>query len=1217
MDLRNGVRMAVRIESQAEPLPGYRLIERLGGGGFGEVWKAEAPGGLLKAIKFVYGDLQTGDDEDGVRAEQELKALSRVKTVRHPYILSLERYDIIEGQLLIVMELADRNLWDRFRECRAQDLPGIPRAELLGYMAETAEALDLMNKEYQLQHLDIKPQNLFLVYNHVKVADFGLVKDLEGMVASVTGGVTPVYAAPETFDGWISRFCDQYSLAIVYQELLTGHRPYAGSNVRQLIMQHLHGVPELNPLPPEDRDIIARALAKNPEDRFPTCHALVKALQEARPRPADPERPAEPAPAPVTPAPPSSGPVTRWIRAHDEGPQEQNGTGEVPTPHDHAEPAAGQIPMAGDGVLFPALVLGLGHLGLGVLQRLAAHLGERFGSQAALPHLRLLYLDTDPHCVRLATTPTEVPAGAAPLQRTEVLLAPLHRPSYYLKPRDSRLRIDTWLYPKMLYRIPRQAFSAGTRALGRLAFVDNYRTIVQRLRGELEECTDPEALPQAQARTGLGVRSNRPRVYVVTSLAGGTGSGMFLDLAYVVRTLLRRLGVERPDVVGLFLAPPVERGSGQTAVGNAYAALTELNHFSAPGTTFAANYETKEGQVTGPIVDPEAPFSRFVLQPMNPPERAQELLCQFLVADLTSPLGRSADMVRRERIERDGDRPAAPLVCQTFGLHRVVWPRRSLLGWAGRRLCHQLVLRWMSKDAKPVREQVKAWVQEQWASQELGAEAVIAQFHKAAETALGKAPETALAEITEPLVALAAARPGPAEFNPAAAADVLARLEQVLGKPPEREAPRPRGGEALKLGGPAQAPGLLEEALRTRAQGVVGSYGQKFAELAVCLIEQPAFRLAGAEEAIRQIGAQVEHILQHHEQLVKEFNERTQATYEGILTQLHALRTGAAPRPAAKGRGGWFGGGDEAGPSPVQHLADLVRLYGKSRYQSLVLQRVTAVFVALRGQLSDQLREVDFCRSRLSQMAKSFETAPAASPTETDLAAADVRLGRLLFPPGCPSLDVAVSRLLETVTPADLQTLDQRIEALIRQDFTALVHVCLASANMLKGLEAAMQQQAEGLLAGRLGGASVVDMFRAQNHAPDADARQFEEAISAAFQEAAPELKGLLAEGRAHEASEYLVLAAPAEPDESAGAPRLRDAVRRAVTGLPVVIADAQEGTAANEILLYREEACVPLADLKLLGPLGREAYRQMNTVEHFTPHTRIDITDWQAAGNP
>src|SRR5438270_4568214 len=270
--------MAVRIEKQAEPIPGYRLIDRLGGGGFGEVWKAEAPGGLLKAIKFVYGDLQDAG-EDGQRAEQELKALSRVKTVRHPYILSLERYDIIDGQLMIVMELADRNLWDRFRESRAEGHPGIPREELLGYMEETAEALDLMNSEYQLQHLDIKPHNIFLTHNHIKVADFGLVKDLEGMVASVTGGVTPVYAAPETFDGYVSRYCDQYSLAIVYQELLTGQRPFTGTNVRQLILQHLQGVPKLDPLPACDREAIAKALAKTPDQRHKNCRELVRILR--------------------------------------------------------------------------------------------------------------------------------------------------------------------------------------------------------------------------------------------------------------------------------------------------------------------------------------------------------------------------------------------------------------------------------------------------------------------------------------------------------------------------------------------------------------------------------------------------------------------------------------------------------------------------------------------------------------------------------------------------------------------------------------------------------------------------------------------------------------------------------------------------------------------------------------------------------------------------
>src|SRR5207253_8638926 len=133
------------------------------------------------------------------------------------------------------------------------------------------------------------------------------------------------------------------------------------------------------------------------------------------------------------------------------------------------------------------------------------------------------HIDTDPDVLRTATHGT----SGATLAAHEVLLARLNRPSHYLKPRDGRVRIDSWFNPKMLYCIPRSQVTTGLRALGRLAFCDNYRAIRARVRKELEACTEPQALEKAIRTSKLGLRSNQPRVYIVTGLAGGTGSGMF------------------------------------------------------------------------------------------------------------------------------------------------------------------------------------------------------------------------------------------------------------------------------------------------------------------------------------------------------------------------------------------------------------------------------------------------------------------------------------------------------------------------------------------------------------------------------------------------------------------------------------------------------------------------------------------------------------------
>src|SRR5215471_7816583 len=265
-------------EPDTEPLPGYRLVEPIGTGGFGEVWKCVAPGGIFKAIKFVYGNLNALDGDDA-RALQEMKALERVKQVRHPFVLTIEQIQNVGGELLIVMELADKNLHEVLTQYQQAGRSGIPRDVLIPFLHDAAVGLDHLIEKHGLQHLDVKPRNLFTVADRVKVADFGLVKTLERSSSSgLMGGVTPIYAAPETFSNKISKHSDQYSLAVVYVELLTGRRPFPGKNIRQLALQHMTEPPDLSMIPEADRPVVARALAKNPDDRFPSCTAFVRAL---------------------------------------------------------------------------------------------------------------------------------------------------------------------------------------------------------------------------------------------------------------------------------------------------------------------------------------------------------------------------------------------------------------------------------------------------------------------------------------------------------------------------------------------------------------------------------------------------------------------------------------------------------------------------------------------------------------------------------------------------------------------------------------------------------------------------------------------------------------------------------------------------------------------------------------------------------------------------
>jgi hypothetical protein len=249
------------------------LLEKLGEGGFGQVWKARDDNGFEVALKFLRLDVRTG------AAEQ--RALEVMKNVRHPHVLPMFRSWQVGHWLVLALELGGKTLYHRLAEVEAAGQVGIPLPELLEYLAETAKGLDYLH-ELNIQHRDVKPHNLLLVGGAVKVADFGLAKLLEHSLASNSGSMTPAYAAPEQIQGVMSPHADQYSLAVSYCQLRGGRLPFVGETP-QVLYGHLQGKPDLTMLPETERPAVARALAKGPDERWPSCRHFVDALTRAAP----------------------------------------------------------------------------------------------------------------------------------------------------------------------------------------------------------------------------------------------------------------------------------------------------------------------------------------------------------------------------------------------------------------------------------------------------------------------------------------------------------------------------------------------------------------------------------------------------------------------------------------------------------------------------------------------------------------------------------------------------------------------------------------------------------------------------------------------------------------------------------------------------------------------------------------------------------------------
>jgi serine/threonine protein kinase len=1238
-------------EPNAEPIPGYRLIEPLGSGGFGEAWKCEAPGGLFKAIKFVYGNLNSLD-LDGARAEQELKALNRVKEVRHPFVLSMDRIEEVAGQLVIVMELADKSLHDAYEEYLSRGLVGIPRDTLLRYIRDAAEGLDHMNEKHGLQHLDIKPRNLFLISDRVKVADFGLVKALDREGASSFGAtVTPLYAPPETFTGAISERSDQYSLAIVYQELLTGHRPFNGKNARTLANQHMNEPPDLRALPEGERPIVARALDKDPARRFPSCLAFVKGLYTAR-------APAFTARADADPDRPKSIADTlenfqlEGLPPDELSPEPASGAGE------QGEQAESQVALLGEsgqsvsrmgvtvvkpstGALRPTVVIGVGGYGRRALTELRCRFLDRFGDLGKIPLVRFLYIDTDLDAIKAAGRgAAEVAFGAG-----EVYHLPLQQHSHYRRRQLDQL--SEWLPREKLHSIPRSLKTQGARALGRLAFLDNYVRLIARVKREVQQACHPDAIYQTVAQTGLALRDNVPRVFVVGCATGG-GSGFLPDLGYAVRRLLQQMHQpESPLLSFLFCGAPEDPATPRAEQANLYATLTELNHFADPAIPFSAQYGAD-----GPrLVDEGPPFDHVYLlsQPHRSPEARRDALSHlgsYLFHEITTPLGLRLEQTRHKR-------HGTPF--RSLGTFGVWFPRGLLLRLAARTACQRLMDEWQAGHglAGPEQALLDAACARTTADPELLPDALGGRLGELAGAHLDAAPREALTRLL--LTLEEQSKQTFAHDDPGAwARQTYGRVRDWLGS-----------GVALPgVNVVQQRRSPLTRALEAAAAALAQEWDLRLTEVLTGLMDHGGRRLAIAEAALARLLKFCDAAVLDHKARLQTHTARTAQGRE---------RLDAALENCANG-GGWslFGGRTRRA---LRVFVDHLAAYARQCLAEDVAATTVLFFASLQGRLADRLRDLGFCRQRLRHLQEALQqstdsaegdvdniadtmTFARTPPSTTGWGATAAPLGatpllctesywesiresktnRVVLPAGEADLEHAARHFLATLTPDHWAQLDQAAGDQVLAPGGGLLKLCLDNNDVIRRFAAPLLNQAITSLSELLPITDVAQVeFSAGGGLPDrilgyhtaaapvlapAEKRPVAPAHSRTVsgvqqgtlgeRGSGPRVAARVGRGPAeahppragtpHTGTDQAFLLIPASDDGK----RFGEQARQLLPELHLVNVPGQA-----DLTFCREQAVLSIDDLERMLQPCRGPYRETSTHPPTSPHARFDIQDW------
>jgi serine/threonine-protein kinase len=264
----------------------YKIVRELGRGAMGVVYHAIDPNiGRPVAIKTIQlANVRNPGEQERLR-ERLFREARSAGMLSHPSIVTIYDVEQQDDLAFIAMEYVDGPTLDQILSA--------PRAidpeRMFRLLAQTAAALDYAHQK-GIVHRDIKPANIMIAADGTaKIADFGIAKITTSEQLTMTGSIvgTPHYMSPEQVQGQpVDGRSDQFSLAVIAYEMLTGEKPYSGEHLTTVVYK----IVAEEPRPPHSlnstltgpiEDALCKGLAKKPGERYLTCHEFVRSLEKA------------------------------------------------------------------------------------------------------------------------------------------------------------------------------------------------------------------------------------------------------------------------------------------------------------------------------------------------------------------------------------------------------------------------------------------------------------------------------------------------------------------------------------------------------------------------------------------------------------------------------------------------------------------------------------------------------------------------------------------------------------------------------------------------------------------------------------------------------------------------------------------------------------------------------------------------------------------------